>query len=295
MPRRIGSILLLLLGGFVLISLSCGKKSTGPANTTPPPPTGEMALIPAGSFRMGDTFIEGYSDERPVHTVYMDAFYMDVCEVTSAQYCVFLNNQGNQTEGGGTWLNIGSSLCLITQSGEQFAPRSGYEDHPVINVTWYGALAYSQWAGKRLPTEAEWEKAERGGLQEKRYPWGDENPGGGKCNYLEYSGPLTSGMPNLYRGRGTLPVGSFEPNGYGLYDMAGNVWEWCQDWYNSDYYIYCLKSQKNNPTGASTGTYRVLRGGSWLNDPSPLRCANRSCASPDYSYSTFGFRCARSP
>jgi len=108
-------------------------------STSPSPETGEMVLIPAGSFRMGDPFNEGDSGERPVHTVYVDAFYMDVYEVTNAQYCVFLNEQGNQTEGGYTWLDIGNSDCLITKSGGQFVPKNGYEDHPVIEVTWYGA------------------------------------------------------------------------------------------------------------------------------------------------------------
>ncbi|MFH1006885.1 MAG: SUMF1/EgtB/PvdO family nonheme iron enzyme [Candidatus Latescibacterota bacterium] len=252
---------------------------------------GRMALIPAGSFQMGDAFNEGYSDERPVHTVYVDAFYMDVCEVTNAQYCVFLNELGNQTEGGVPWLHIGSSYYLITLSGGQFVPESGYEDHPVIEVTWFGASAYAEWAGKRLPTEAEWEKAARGGLEGKRYPWGDEDPAGGKCNYVDYSGPLTSQMSNLYSGRGTLPVGSFEPNGYGLCDMAGNVWEWCNDWYDSGYYS---NSPESNPTGAASGTFRVLRGGSLFNNPISIRCANRLCFSPTDSLYGLGFRCVRS-
>ncbi|MFH1008969.1 MAG: SUMF1/EgtB/PvdO family nonheme iron enzyme [Candidatus Latescibacterota bacterium] len=252
---------------------------------------GRMALIPAGFFEMGDAFNEGNSYERPVHTVYVDAFYMDVCEVTNAQYCVFLNELGNQTEGGVTWLDIGRSDCLITQSGDQFVPESGYEDHPVIEVRWFGASAYAEWAGKRLPTEAEWEKAARGGLEGKRYPWGDEDPAGGKCNYWEYSGPLTSQMWNLYSGRGTLPVGSFEPNGYGLCDMAGNVWEWCNDWFDSGYYS---NSPENNPTGAASGTSRVLRGGSWVNSALNMRCADRTICDPTISYNGIGFRCVRS-
>ena len=251
-----------------------------------------MVLIPAGSFQMGDHFNEGESDELPVHTVYVDAFYMDVCEVTNAQYCVLLNEQGNQAEGGYTWLDIGASACLITTSGGQFVPKSGYGDHPVIKVTWYGARAYAQWAGKRLPTEAEWEKTARGGLVGKRYPWGDEDPAGGKCNYWGYNGPLTSEMSNLSKGRGTLPVRSFEPNGYGLYDMMGNVWEWCSDWYDSGYYS---RSPESSPTGPETGDYRVVRGGSWHHDAWYCRVAYRLQIVPWYSSIRSGFRCARTP
>jgi formylglycine-generating enzyme required for sulfatase activity len=250
-----------------------------------------MALIPAGSFQMGDALNEGQNDEFPVHTVYVDSFYMDVCEVTNAEYCVFLNEQGNQTEGGVAWLDIGSSGCLITKSADQFVPKNGYEDHPVVAVTWYGARAYAQWTGKRLPTEAEWEKAARGGLVGKRYPWGDEDPAGGKCNYAEYSGPLTSEMSNLLSGRGTLPVGSFEPNGYGLYDMAGNVSEWCSDWGDSGYYS---NSPEKNPIGPETGGFRILRGGKFCSPPNSLRCADRWGKNPAYSFGAYyGFRCVR--
>ena len=218
-----------------------------------------------------------------MHTVYVDAFYMDVCEVTNAQYCVFLNEQGNQTEGGVTWLNIGSSSCLITQSGDQFVPENRYEDHPVIEVTWYGARAYAQWAGKRLPTEAEWEKAARGGLEGKRYPFGD---------FIGHDDANYTGTGGTDKWSRTSPVGSFPPNGYGLYDMAGNVWEWCNDWYDSSYYS---KSPKNNPTGAQTGNYPVLRGGSWGFAPLYMRCAERGYFSyPTIRNSIIGFRCVRS-
>ena len=251
-----------------------------------------MVLIPTGSFQMGDPFNEGSSDERPVHTVYVDAFWMDVCEVTNAQYCIFLNEQGNQTEGGCTWLLLLICDCLITTSAGQFVPKSGYEDHPVIDVTWYGARAYAQWAGKRLPTEAEWEKAARGGLTGRRYPWGNEDPAGGKCNYWSYSGPVTTEMANFYNGRGTLPVGRFEPNGYGLYDMAGNVWEWCSDWYDSGYYS---RSSEDNLTGPETGIYRVVRGGSWTDSPDYMRSAKRGHCAPMLCGTSCGFRCVRVP
>ena len=254
------------------------------AEDTPPIPL-DMVLIPAGTFQMGDPFNEGSSNELPVHTVYLDAFFMDRYEVTNAQYCVFLNDQGNQTEGGVTWLDIGSSYCLITQSGGQFVPKTGYENHPVIEVTWYGARAYCEWAGGRLPTEAEWEYAARGGLEGKRYPWGDA---------ISHDDANYSGTGGRDQWSSTSPVGSFPPNGYGLHDMAGNVWEWCNDWYDSGYYS---KSPSSNPTGPSSGSYRVLRGGSWYYSPHlypyTLRCASRYNSFPAGSGNSFGFRCVR--
>jgi formylglycine-generating enzyme required for sulfatase activity len=243
-----------------------------------------MALIPAGEFEMGSN--DGEGDEKPVHTVYLDAFYMDKYEVTNAQYAKFLNDYGRNPDAAGhELLDINSEYCLIEKVGSTYRPKSGYENHPVIEVTWYGAAAYAQFYGKRLPTEAEWEKAARGGLVGKKYPWGDEAPEG-KASF----------------GGGLKPVGSFAPNGYGLYDMAGNVWEWCADEYYSGYYS---KSPRNNPKGpgiaitfknndfTNVTTRRVLRGGSWLNNPDYLRCAFRGSFVPTYTVSDIGFRCSQ--
>jgi formylglycine-generating enzyme required for sulfatase activity len=244
----------------------------------------EMVLIPAGDFQMGDAFNEGSSGERPVHTVYLDAFYMDKYKVTNAQYAKFLNEYGKNTDDAGhELLDIADEDCLIEKVGNTYRPKAGYENHPVIEVTWYGAAAYAQFYGKRLPTEAEWEKAARGGLVGKKYPWGDEAPKGKAASF------------------GVHPVGSFAPNGYGLYDMAGNVWEWCADEYDSGYYS---KSPKNNPKGpgvditfknndfTNVNTRCVLRGGSWNSNPFNLRCACRFHAPADWSFN-FGFRCAQ--
>jgi len=242
----------------------------------------EMVLIPAGEFSMGDHHNAGDSDEKPVHTVYLDAFYIDVYEVTNAQYARFLNEYGKNTDAAGhELLDIGDSDCLIEKVGNTYKPKAGYEDHPVIEVSWYGAAAYAKFHGKRLPTEAEWEKAARGGLVGKKYPWGD-NISHDDANY--------SGTGGRDRWNGTSPVGSFAPNGYGLYDMAGNVWEWCADWYDSGYYA---RSAEENPKGPSSGTYRVLRGGSWYYDTNGLRCAYRYGLNAGATSRYGGFRCAQ--
>lgn len=253
----------------------------------------EMALIPAGKFQMGDNFNEGGNDERPVHTVYLDTFYMDKYEVTNKQYAIFLNDYGkNVDEAGHKLLDLDNSYCLIEKVGDAYKPKAGYEDHPVIYVSWYGAAAYAQFYGKRLPTEAEWEKAARGGLVGKRYPWGDDISHD-RANY-----PSTGGRDEWSR---TSPVGSFPPNGYGIYDVAGNVWEWCADEYDSEYYS---RSPEINPTGpgdvvifkdnhfTSVKSPRVLRGGAWTINPYYLRCAVRNNSEPERMYGFVGFRCA---
>ena len=263
-----------------------------------------MALIPAGEFQMGDHFYEGGDDELPVHTVYLDAFLIDKYEVTNAQYAEFLNAYGKNTDAAGhTLLDVSDSHCLIEKVGDIYKPKAvrrsrpllfaGYEDHPVIEVSWYGAAAYAQFYGKRLPTEAEWEKSARGGLVGNRYPWGDE---------ISYDNANYSGTGGPDKWDRTSPVGSFPPNGYGLYDVAGNVWEWCSDEYDLGYYS---RSPENNPKGSGTvvtftndyftnvTSRRVLRGGTWYVNPSTLLCANRHNYDPSRTVSYAGFRCAQ--
>ena len=172
----------------------------------------EMVLIPSGSFEMGD-HLDNMANALPVHRVELDAFYMDSTEVTNGQYGVFMEQTGHRKPR--YWTN--SSYNQTNQ--------------PVVGVDWNDAVAYAKWAGKRLPTEAEWEYAARGGLVGKRYPGGDEITHD-DANYSGTGGKdVWEGWPN----GGTAPVGSFEANGYGLYDMAGNVYEWCQDWYGESY------------------------------------------------------------
>ena len=247
-----------------------------------------MRLIPAGEFEMGDN--EGFDEDRPVHTVFVDAFYMDVTEVTNAMYTVFLNVMGRHFgDTGNVWLDIGGESERIELVGGQYRSKAGFENHPVVEVSWYGAMAYAIWAGKRPPTEAEWEKAARGGLVEKKYPWGDNEPDETLANF------------NFGVG-GTTSVGKYPPNGYGLYDMAGNVWEWCLDEWDSEFYQK-EESQKANPFSGIDINHainnftnktepRVLRGGAWVSDAKNVRFAVRWMSNPGNPRKIVGFRCA---
>ena len=228
----------------------------------------KMALIPAGEFQMGSN--DGRDIEKPVHTVYVDAFYMDVYEVTNAQYRKFVQATGHREPIG--WGYVDGKWK------DGFEPwkdsRFNGDNQPIVCVSWDDAVAYCAWAGKRLPTEAEWERAARGGLAGKRYPWGDSIDKS-QANYNRNVGKPT-------------PVGRYEPNRYGLYDMVGNAWEWCADWYGSDYY---KNSPKRNPTGPNSGSWRVLRGGSWYNDfASWVVCAVRYHSRPFNGHGYGGFR-----
>jgi formylglycine-generating enzyme required for sulfatase activity len=224
---------------------------------------------------MGST--AGDNDERPVHTVALNGFWLDQMEVTNAQFAMFLNNESKLTNGSSTWLNMESESCLIVEEEGEFQPKSGYADHPVIEVSWYGAEAYCKWAGVRLPTEAEWEYAARG-PEGYTYPWGNKEPSCDLAQYRDCSGR-------------TVPVSSF-PDGASwcdALDMAGNVWEWVDDWYDNNYYDI---SPSENPPGPISGKYRVLRGGSWFNYPNFVRAASRYWILPDLSKDNCGFRCA---
>jgi len=256
----------------------------------------ELVFVPEGTFLMGSTSADSdaYDDEFPQHEVYLDGYWIDKTEVTNAMYAAFLNERGNQSEGGSTWLDAGDEDVRIGQVNGTWQPDSGYADHPVVEVSWYGAAAYCEWAGRRLPTEAEWEKASRG-TEGQIYPWGNYEITGDLANYCdtncEYDDWKDSTENDGYTE--TAPVGSY-PSGaspYGALDMAGNVWEWVADWYGGEYYD---TSTASNPTGPATGTYRVLRGGSWYHPPSLLRSAYRLRSVPDDAWNLNGFRCARS-
>jgi eukaryotic-like serine/threonine-protein kinase len=238
-----------------------------------------QVLIPAGEFQMGSE--DGSSDESPLHTVYLDAFWIDQTEVTNAMYVAFMNQRGNQSAGGVTWLDDTDLNVLIERVDGVWRPKSGYEDHPVIEVSGYGAQAYCEWAERRLPTEAEWEKAARGGLEGAKYSWGDEDP---VCTPDAQNGARSKGCPDF-----TVAVGAYGFNGYGLYDMAGNVWEWVSDWYAENYY---QQSPASNPPGSADGEFRILRGGSWDDGGEDLRVSIRNWHDPTVSTDKIGFRCA---
>jgi formylglycine-generating enzyme required for sulfatase activity len=233
----------------------------------------DMVQIPAGCFDMGDAFTEGGSDELPVHHVCISAFEMDVHEVTNSEYAECVD----------------AGACTPpAKSGSSSRPTyygdPGYDDYPVIWVDWDQATEYCQWSGERLPTEAEWEDAARGGLAGNRYPWGDAISGL-DANYWS-SGDPEEGDTNA--------VGSYPDNGYGLFDMAGNVSEWVADWYLSDYYPYCVQHGiVNDPQGPANGWSRIQHGGSCHSDPRGLRVADRASSSRSHKSESLGFRCAR--
>lgn len=261
MRVRVGLALLLIPG--ILVSFGCGKTFQEPVSGSMKEFIGRdgarMVLVPSGEFQMGAPV--GANRERPAHKVYLDAFYMDKREVTNALYGRFVRETGYK-----------APKCWDD-------PEWNVPDRPVVGVSWYDAKAYAEWAGERLPTEAEWEKAARGGLEEQEYPWGNEFARG----YANYAG-----VDGRDRWENISPVGRFPPNGYGLYDMSGNVWEWCADWYDKDYY---MSSPIRNPLGPGSGTYRVVRGGGWGSFPSELRVAHRSSDYPTNGNYYRGFRC----
>jgi formylglycine-generating enzyme required for sulfatase activity len=226
-------------------------------------------FIDENSVLMGNE--NGSSNESPVHTVYLDAFYMDIYEVTNTLYelCV---NKGACTEPHET-----KSFTRDTYYG-----NSAYDNYPVIYVDWNQAREFCDWRDARLPTEAEWEKAARGGLEGKLWPWGDQEPDCSSANYKEEDG---------YCEGDSTKVGSYSPNGLGLFDMAGNVWEWVWDWYSSDYYEL---SPLKNPLGPDLGSSRGMRGGSFVNLARDIRVALRFKFNPDEGFVNIGFRCARS-
>jgi formylglycine-generating enzyme required for sulfatase activity len=240
----------------------------------------QMALVPAGPFQMGS--VQDYHKfERPLHTVELGDYYMDVTEVTNASFAAFLNARGNQSEGGVTWLDAGG-YARIRQVRGKWQPDANYADHPVVGVSWYGAKAYCAWRAARLPTEAEWEKAARGGLVGKLYPWGDEGP---NCQRGARNGAKINS-----HGNPTVAVGLYGSNGYGLFDMAGNVWEWV----SSLYQPYPYDPGDGREDLAASGN-RAFRGGYWGNQSNDLLVATRCQGAPTYMWYDLGFRCARSP
>jgi formylglycine-generating enzyme required for sulfatase activity len=251
-----------LLGALLLAAM------VRPALAQTQEPTGQdgapMVLVPAGEFTMGSG--EG-DDEKPIHRVYLDAFYIDTYEVTVGQYAQFLER--GRLEAPPDW-------PTMNQPPQQ--------KRPVVNIDWTEASTYCGWAGKRLPTEAEWEKAARG-TDGRMYPWGNGVPNRRRANYgkLEWNNHTA-----------LVPVGSLEggKSPYGTYDMAGNVWEWIGDWYGKNYYQI---SPNRNPKGPEHGEEKVVRGGDWFLTPGRLRATNRDGFPVTGRNLRGGFRCAKTP
>lgn len=258
-----------------------------------------MVLIPGGTFSMGTD--DGFPYEGPPHDVSLKPFYMDRTEVTVAQFQQFISATGYKTESE----RLGWSGVFDTETGEWTKGDGAYWRHPegpgttapptepVTHISFADAQAYAKWAGKRLPTEAEWEYASRGGLKGAKYAWGNEllNDDKPVSNWWQGEFPRENTNKDGYLRR--APVASFPPNGYGLYDMTANVWEWTSDWYDDDYYSV---SPKDNPQGPESGEEKTIRGGGWmcsLNFCQGFRVAARNHTAPDSGLNNLGFRCVK--
>ncbi|MEK7729854.1 MAG: SUMF1/EgtB/PvdO family nonheme iron enzyme [candidate division KSB1 bacterium] len=265
-----------------------------------PAPEG-MAYIPAGVFTMGDD--AGKNDAKPAHRVRVNAFYLDKYEVTVAQFREFVQQQNFITDaekgdGGFIWNGAAWKKIVGINWQHDAEGKAAQENHPVQHVSWNDAQAFARWAKKRLPAEAEWEYAARSGGKNYRYAWGDSAPtskNGGNIadesvanRFKDWNFEIWKGYNDAYVF--TAPVGSFAPNEFGLYDMTGNVWEWCADWYEAKYYAQRIE---DNPRGPAQGESRVLRGGACWNSPSGVRCAVRNGLLPAGRYYVGGFRCAQ--
>ncbi|MCA9120485.1 MAG: formylglycine-generating enzyme family protein [Planctomycetales bacterium] len=283
-----------------------------------------MVKLEGGRFLMGCDGPKAWSadGEGPVREVTVDSFLLDSCVVSNEQFARFVDDTGYKTDAERFGWSFVFHLHLSKKQRDKLKPSravAGLEwwlavphanwrsphgpgssfqqfmSHPVVHVSWTDASAYCRWAGKRLPTEAEWEYAARGGLVQQTYPWGNRLKLDGKhrCNIFQGRFPTKDTGEDGYRG--TAPVDAFEPNAFGLYNCVGNVWEWCQDWFSTDYHLL-WPDLTTNPTGPPIGDRRVQRGGSYLCHDSycnRYRVSARIGNTPDTSGSNVGFRCAR--
>ena len=253
---------LLLVSCFLLLTFYWNKKSEDVSAT--PMDAVEMVEIPQGSFIMGSP--DGEFDERPLHRVEIGSFYMDRYEVTNIQYQRFILANPHWQKGKVRFEEADYNY-LNDWDGNEF-PK-GKEDHPVVYVSWYAANAYARWVGKSLPTEPQWEYSARGGYEGMRYVWGNSGE-----TYL-----------SNFRGRGVMPVGTFSMNGFGVNDMAGNVWEWTSDGYE----LY-MGGEENNPRPRLNNHLKVIRGGSWNSDMNEMRVSVRKTEKPNVCRGDIGFR-----
>jgi formylglycine-generating enzyme required for sulfatase activity len=279
-----------------------------------------MKGLRGGTFLMGNDSAEGFPQdgEGPVRPVSLDPFSIDVYPVTNELFAQFVSATGYQTEAerfGWSFVfwahipklryhelvddTVAAAPWWCKVRGARWsdpegtgAGIGGRRNHPVVHVSWNDAHAFCHWSGQRLPTEAEWEYAARGGLEQKIYPWGDKlRPGGEhRCNIWQGDFPNYDTGDDGYTG--TCPVDAFPPNGFGLYSVTGNTWEWCADWFDAAFH---RTADRNNPKGPPAGTARVMKGGSFLCHKSycnRYRVGARSSNTPDSSISNIGFRCA---
>ncbi|WP_151082810.1 formylglycine-generating enzyme family protein [Nocardioides cynanchi] len=280
-------------------------------------PEAGLTSVPAGAFLMGTTDPRGYpaDGEGPVHPVELGGYRIGTYAVTNAEFAAFVDATGHRS----TAEQFGSSFVFAGLLPDDFPPTRAVAaapwwrevlgadwrhpegpqssvadraDHPVVHVSWDDAIAYCAWSGTRLPTEAEWERAARGGADGHHYPWGDDLEPGGEHRMNVFQGTFPSADTGADGWVGTCPVGSFPANAFGLHEMTGNVWEWCADWFDPGYYGI---SPSTDPTGPRSGAVRVLRGGSYLCHVSycwRYRVDSRSGSTPDSSTGNTGFRVA---
>lgn len=264
----------------------------------PAPPVADltgMAMIPAGEFRMGSTLQQvikfwnqcrkvdksckewWYRDEVPEHKIYLDAYWIDIFEVTNEKYLQFVLATGHRPALDDS---CETKECWNGNLWDGTSFPESIRNQPVVQVNWYDADAYCHWRGKRLPAEAEWEKAARGPIRHL-YPWGGQSPSGRATYQRKWHGIFTMTSVGSYSNGASI---------YGIYDMAGNAWEWVADWYDRDYY---KKSPKKNPRGPAKGKFKVVRGGSWVNYGITLHSALRRWSLPRVRFNDTGFRCAK--
>jgi len=288
-----------------------------PSTVVPDDNSDRMVRLDGGSFLMGTDSDDGFpaDGEGPVREVDLDPFYIDIHPVTNREFREFVQDTGYETDAEKDgWSFV--FQAFVDEKTARWAPRvqkapwwvkiedacwkwpegrgshiSNRLDHPVVHVSWNDAQAFCEWAGLRLPTEAEWEYAARGGLTQKTYPWGDELRPDGQhmCNIWQGSFPDHNTKGDGYGG--AAPVKSFPPNDYGLYGMSGNVWDWCSNWFRPDYHV---DDPRENPTCPPDGEAKVMRGGSYLCHDSycnRYRVAARSANTPDSTTGNLGFRC----
>ena len=276
-----------------------------------------MIDLPGGTFRMGDESVWAYpgDGEGPVHDVVIDPFRIDAHAVTNEAYAAFVDATGHRTdaeqygwsfvfggflpddfpdtravEGAPWWRQVYGADWRHPEGPQSEVGDRG--DHPAIHVSWRDAAAYCAWSGTRLPTEAEWEYAARGGTAGAAFPWGDDLEPGGEHRMNVFQGTFPGHDTAADGHAGTAPVGAFPPNEFGLYNVTGNVWEWCADWYDPGYYV---RAPRERPTGPEHGTHRVMRGGSYLCHISycrRYRVSARSGNEPDSTTGNLGFRVA---